>query len=196
MALITKEDFLKMVKESHLEVLSKSQMHTNTSRGKELLQKANQDTLSKSEESEAMSLLNDIGEFTKWEVLRSDFSKAILYTRPKQIDWEEAETGEFGEIIKAKAGTYTNTSENRKKGRVGQKYGSEKELSLPGKDKKSKSEYKFSKVVGKLNGKHAVIAENEKGEKKYFTLSEEEGKKFREMSHDKKQAWLDKKIKN
>jgi hypothetical protein len=54
----------------------------------------------------------------------STLSKSIKFIRPAQIAWDEVEGDE---ICKARGGTYMNTLENRKKGRVGKRYGEHKE---------------------------------------------------------------------
>lgn len=120
---ITKEDFSKMVRLNHLEVITSEQLSKNTQSLRGYLEKALTEELSKESVVEANILLEDITSFDQWCVLRDDFSKAVVYTRPEQIVWEEAERGEFGEIIKAKGGIYKPTAENKKLGRVGQRYG-------------------------------------------------------------------------
>ena len=120
---ITKADFLSMVRLHHLEVLTDRQFTQNTHVLQSYLQKALTVELSAQEQADANVMVADIGSLEQWMVLRDDFTKAICYTRPEQVEWDEAECGEFGEIVKAKGGVYKNTTENRKKGVVGQKYG-------------------------------------------------------------------------
>jgi hypothetical protein len=123
MTKITKDDFLKVVRHQYLEVLTEDQFKKNANIVQNILRKSLTSELTDIEKSLGNQLVDDIGSFTKWEVIREDFSKAIVYTRRQQVEWEGAERGEFGEIIKARGGVYKDTPENRKAGRVGQKYG-------------------------------------------------------------------------
>lgn len=75
------------------------------------------------EKADANLLIEEFAGYDCWQVLRDDFSKAVVYTRREQIAWDGAERGEFGEILKARGGVYKLTGENKKLGRVGQKYG-------------------------------------------------------------------------
>ena len=120
---ITKSDFLQMVKLDHLEVLTQEQLGRNTQILKTYMEKALTSDLSDVEKSDSNAMIDDISSLQQWCVLRDDFSKAIVYTRREQIAWDEPERGEFGEILKARGGVYKPTGENKKLGRVGQKYG-------------------------------------------------------------------------
>jgi len=120
---ITKDDFLKMVKLQHLEVITQNQLSHNTQIIKSYMEKSLVSELSDIEKSNANMLVEEVGSLQSWEVMRDDFTKAICYTRREQVDWQDVERGEFGEIIKAKGGIYKPTSENKKLGRVGRKYG-------------------------------------------------------------------------
>jgi hypothetical protein len=128
---ITKGEFLQMVKLQHLEVLTPEQMAQNTNTIKTYIEKASVEELTELEKATANTLIAEVGEFTCWNVLRDDFSKAVVYTRPEQVVWDEPVKGEFGEIIKAKGGIYKPTAENKKLGRVGQKYGEGKKDIFP-----------------------------------------------------------------
>jgi hypothetical protein len=123
---ITKGDFLRMVKLHHLEVLTQAQLSQNTKVINGYMQKALTAELSADEVADSNAMISDVGSLQQWEVLRDDFTKAVVYTRREQVDWEGAERGEFGELIKARGGVYKLTGENKKLGRVGQKYGEEK----------------------------------------------------------------------
>src|ERR1035437_4856336 len=120
---ITKGDFLQMVKLNHLEVITQEQLGKNITILKSYMEKALTSELSEVEKSESNTMIDDIRSFNAWCVLRDDFSKAVVYTRREQIAWDEPERGEFGAILKARGGTYKLTGENKKLGRVGQKYG-------------------------------------------------------------------------
>ena len=124
---ITKDDFLTMVKLQHLEVLTQAQLSQNTKVINSYMQKALTAELSADEVADSNAMISDVAGLQQWCVLRNDFSKAVVYTRREQVAWENAERGEFGEIIKARGGVYKLTAENKKLGRVGQKYGEKKE---------------------------------------------------------------------
>lgn len=115
-----------MVKLHHLEVLTQEQLAEKSLQIQAVLQKSLTAELTKAEREEVEAVIDDIASYDRWEVLCDDLSKAVCYTRREQVLWEDAERGEFGEIIKARSGIYKDTPENRKLGRVGQKYGSEK----------------------------------------------------------------------
>jgi hypothetical protein len=126
---ITKGDFLTMVKLQHLEVLTQAQLSQNTKVINSYMQKALIAELSDGEIAISNAMISDVAGLQQWEVLRDDFTKAVVYTRREQVDWDDAERGEFGELIKARGGVYKLTGENKKLGRVGQKYG---EVQKPG----------------------------------------------------------------
>ena len=128
METITKDDFLKMVRLNHLEVITQPQLYSNTQVLQSYMEKALVSELSDIEKSDANTMIEEVGQLQKWNVMRDDFTKAICYTRKEQIEWEEPVKGEFGEIVKAKGGVYKPTSENKKLGSVGQKYGEYREI--------------------------------------------------------------------
>ena len=123
---ITKSDFLTMVKLNHLEVLTQDQVTENCKLVQSYIRKSLVNELDEIEKADSNTIVTELGFLEKWEVMRDDFSKAIVYTRRTQIDWEEPEYGELGELVKAKGGVYKDTHENKKLGRVGQKYGEKK----------------------------------------------------------------------
>ena len=123
MTTITKDDFLSMVRLQHLEVLTSEQLAQNTAVLKGYMEKALTSELSDLEKADSNVMIAEVGSLQQWCVLRNDFSKAVVYTRREQIAWDEPERGEFGELLKARGGTYKLTPENKKLGRVGQKYG-------------------------------------------------------------------------
>lgn len=123
---ITKSDFLTMVKLNHLEVLTQDQVTENCKLVQSYIRKSLVNELDEIEKADSNTIITELGFLEKWEVMRDDFSKSIVYTRRAQIDWEEPEYGELGELVKAKGGVYKDTHENKKLGRVGQKYGGSK----------------------------------------------------------------------
>jgi hypothetical protein len=153
---ITKDDFLTMVCLQHLEVLTHAQLAKNTEVLKGYLEKAATDELSDLEKADANLLIEEFAGYDCWQVLRNDFSKAVVYTRREQIAWDGAERGEFGEILKARGGVYKLTGENKKLGRVGQKYGSD-----GGKEDERKSDREAIKEHMKQSGFESLRGEKE-----------------------------------
>jgi hypothetical protein len=174
---ITKSDFLTMVKLNHLEVITQAQLGQNTQIIKGYMEKALTAELSDVERAEGNAIISDIAGLQQWTVLRDDFSKAICYTRLEQVAWVEPVKGEFGELIKAKSGTYKPTAENKKLGRVGQIYGS-----------KGMLEDKTSKVGPgdiKVNGK-SLPEDISNEEKKDIEALREHSKKIGEKIEENK----------
>lgn len=186
---ITKSDFLTMVRLQNLEVLTQLQLSQNTKTIHSYLEKSLTDELSEIEKSDANLLIGDIASYVQWEVLRDDFSKAIVYTRKEQVEWEEPVRGEFGEIIKSKGGVYKPTAENKKLGRVGQKYGEKKGSSfehnktykhstLPGNHKYNASTNEFTHThegrswtgEGGKEYREGIMKESDKGSEKVVNV--------------------------
>ena len=113
---ITKSDFLSMVKLHGLEVITQDQLQKSTAVVQSYMEKALTDELSDIEKSDGNALVEELASFDCWQVLRDDFSKAIVYTRKAQVEWEEPEVGEFGELLKSRGGVYKPTGENKKVG--------------------------------------------------------------------------------
>lgn len=67
----------------------------------------------------------DFVSLMRQEVRNNDLSKSVVYWRESQVEWEKASNGE---LMKARSGVYKDTPVNRKKGLVGQKYGTEKKV--------------------------------------------------------------------
>lgn len=70
----------------------------------------------------------DFVSLTRQEVRNNNLSKSVVYWRESQVEWEKAPNGE---LMKARSGIYKDTSVNRKKGLVGQRYGAEKKEKAP-----------------------------------------------------------------
>jgi len=156
MNILTKSDFLQMVKLNHLEVLTQPQIQENSKQLKATFEKALTTELAPEEVTQANTMIRDLAGFEVWQVLRDDLSKAILYTRKEQVLWEDAVRGEFGEIQKARGGVYKNTAENRKKGVVGQKYGEGKKEHPITMDQLAKDLFAKKKADLKKQGKDYI----------------------------------------
>ena len=116
--------------------------------------------------------------------MKENIEKILLPEKQKEVKILKAVTMFIGgqiskdvlsEIIKARSGIYSNTSENRKLGRVGQKYGVKKEevesdnetISKEDKEKNFKEWFGDSKVVDS-DGNPLVVYHGTKGDFKEF----------------------------
>lgn len=81
--------------------------------------------------NEEISSLTQIQVVSPGEGLSKGLKYETLYIREQQVSWDADEIikGEDGkeEIVKARGGVYKDTAYNRKKGRVGQWFGENKE---------------------------------------------------------------------
>jgi len=112
---MTKSDFDKMVKLEDLEYFTSSQLKNFV--------KESSDQIIKSEGSkEEMyhELAVEVRSLKPIIVWDDNLEKSIYHVRRRQVEWDKTEGDE---ISKARGGTYLNTPENQKLGRVGQKYG-------------------------------------------------------------------------
>lgn len=172
---LTQNKFDKMIVERGFEVYSQKQFNDFIESNREILVKGEQGDFSDElEKGEYENLKEEIRSFSPIEVVtqseesRFRIEKSIVLVREKQVEFDEPELikGEDGEMIeKARGGVYTNTSLNRKLGRVGQKYGGKKE-STPEGDGGKKSEYIVSYTnpdgsKGETTIKHGNITKEE-----------------------------------
>lgn len=163
MLTITQQEFDEIIKSnSNVEIFTKNLFDTYIEDNKELLIKADSgQELEEFEKSEVVELLENIRSFAVFEVFgrephQSDIQKSIYYIREKQIEWEK---NNEGDLLKARAGTYTNTATNRRLHRVGSKYGLAKK---PEEKKEDKGEIKLTEgltfSIGEQSGGGEVHA--------------------------------------
>ena len=133
---ITRGDFEKSLKLQGLEAFTEEQVSAWVSGTRELIEKSEREELSDIEKSSIEEFKVDVLSLKRITVVEDDLTKSTMFIRPAQVIWDVAEDGE---ILKARSGIYGNTPENRKLGRIGQKYGAVK----GGEEKKEES-----KVVG------------------------------------------------
>lgn len=121
---ITRSDFEKACKLNNLEYFTSDQVESWFKDSKELIEKSQTEELNDIEKSQVDEFTATAPNLSLVSVLNDDLTKSAMYVRPSQIDWDKDENGD---LMKAKSGTYLDTPENRKLGRVGQKYGGSKE---------------------------------------------------------------------
>ena len=122
---IARQDWAKFVRDNNPEVFNEEQINAWIESNRDLLVKAEGETLSPQDNQFVEDFRTEISHFTKVEVLRPNEDKLqkalvheIFYIREQQVEWDE-------EIIKSEDGqeftfgTYRETSLNNKLGRVG-----------------------------------------------------------------------------
>lgn len=116
---IHQEDLDKKVKLNELEVFTANQLKQFA---EENMNEINKSEGSKDELMKAVA--DEIKSFIPYKSIGTDqeghVTQSIVFIRPAQILWDKPKEGE---IQKSRSGTYMNTPENVKLGRVGQKYG-------------------------------------------------------------------------
>lgn len=120
---ITRSDFEKACKLNNLEYFTSDQVESWLKDSKTLIEKSQTEELDDIEKSLVDEFTVTAPNLNLVSVLNDDLTKSVVYVRPSQIDWDKDENGD---LMKAKSGTYSDTPENRKLGRVGQKYGGSK----------------------------------------------------------------------
>lgn len=141
---ITRGDFEKSLKLQGLEAFTEEQVSSWVSGTRELIEKSEREELSDIEKSSIEEFKVDVLSLKRVTVVEDDLTKSTMFIRPAQVIWDITEDGE---ILKARSGTYANTPENKKLGRIGQKYGSKK----GGEEKK---ETKSPNEGGEVEHKH------------------------------------------
>lgn len=122
---LAKQDWDKFLRDNNPEVFNEQQINAWIESNRDLLVKAEGETLSPQDNQFVEDFRTEISHFTKVEVLRPNEDKLqkslvheIFYIREQQVEWDE-------EIIKSEDGqefsfgTYRETSLNNKLGRVG-----------------------------------------------------------------------------
>lgn len=121
---ITHSEFEKSCKLFGYETFSDKQMEAYIQDAKSLLEKSEKEELNDIEKSQLDEFNVNCASLKQINVVNDDLTKSLIYFRPAQVIWDKDENGE---IMKSRAGTYVDTPENRKLGRVGQKFGGQKQ---------------------------------------------------------------------
>lgn len=110
----------KQVKLGEIEVFTAEQIKSFVEESNAEIQKS-----TGNKDVEFKQVADEVKSFTPIIVYADDtLEKSIRFFRRAQIRWDEP----TDDISKARSGTYMNTPENRKAGRVGQKYGGERKI--------------------------------------------------------------------
>lgn len=134
----TQGELDKLVKLNDLDCFTQSQIINFVTEANEIIVKSGE---GKDEINKAVA--DEIRTFTPVEVWNTDFTghirKSISFIRPSQVEFDDP-------IEKSKGGVYKDTPENRKMGRVGQKFGGNKEeMDENHRDEKDADEYRKTK---------------------------------------------------
>jgi hypothetical protein len=142
----------------NVEIFTKSYFDKYIEDNRELLVKADSnEELEDFEKSELNELQENIRSFAALEVYgrephQQNIHKSIYYVREKQVDWDVSEDGE---LMKARAGVYRDTAQNRKLGRVGQRFGKHSSMDEDKREKKDGGEknspYKSKDELSKMS---------------------------------------------
>lgn len=166
---ITRHDFEKTCKLNNLEYFTLEQVEAWVKDNKSLIEKSQTEELDDIEKSLVDEFTVTASNLNLVSVLNDDLTKSVMYVRPSQIDWDKDENGD---LMKAKSGTYSDTPENRKLGRVGQKYGGSKGEEKKEEPKKTEEQVKtdiFNKLKTIQNKRlnRETLSEKEKEWDKY-----------------------------
>lgn len=120
---IARCDFNRVCELNNYETFTKEQVEGYAGHIKSLIHKSETNNLS-GDEIEAINTFNeDLPELHKAIVLNDDLTRELVYYRERKVIFDDViEKSEGNDIEKARTGIYANTSQNRKLGRVGQKY--------------------------------------------------------------------------
>lgn len=183
---ITRGDFEKSLKLQGLEAFTEEQVSAWVTGTRELIEKSEREELSDIEKSSIEEFKVDVLSLKRVTVVEDDLTKSTMFIRPAQVIWDVTEDGE---ILKARSGTYANTPENKKLGRVGQKYGSKN----GGEEKKEETkktgdihEHNGKKYKKQANGKWREISEHGMTKEEHETFSEHNKKRGKISSPDKR----------
>lgn len=116
---IYKGDFDDMLKRGDFEVFSKSQIDSFLDDLGNALEKAEFSELDDIDKENIEIAKSEVASFNKFSVIDNEFNKSLFYVRPRQIEWEQNEDGEF---MKGEKGIYLDTHLNRQLNRVGNKF--------------------------------------------------------------------------
>jgi hypothetical protein len=150
---IYKADFDSMVTLKGLEIHTLEAVTVFYNQFGDILQKGEENELS-SEDKNVMELIKaEVNSLTQHVVVNDKFEKAVVFTRPIQIDIEK--------------GIYLNTHLNRKLGRVGKEWGGKKKENSKDKPAKNDSQkrneieskgYKITANMGYENDEQTIVS--------------------------------------
>jgi hypothetical protein len=135
------EDFKKLVKKNNFEISNREDLMELVEG--DLLKGQSFEELAERDQQHFYTTLEELSLWKLYSIIKDDLTKAIVFAKESDVEWSDIEErGEYGQILKARGGTYANTYQNRKLGRVGQKFGSKK-----GESKEKKIELPYGRTV-------------------------------------------------
>lgn len=170
METILKSELDKTIELNEVEAFTPQQLKDYAEQAVNEIQKSNE-----SKENVYAEVASEIRSFKPMMVWDDKtLQKSIMMVRPAQIKWDTP----TDDISKSRSGTYMNTPENKKLGRVGKKYGEKKEGKETEKimDKLDEGWKEGFKFTPENSFYHRDDAKN--GCTVYEELTDESGKKF------------------
>ena len=172
---IARKDFNRVCEINDYEVFTEKQVQGYISHVKGIIQKSEVDNLSEDEVESINTFNEDLPELHKAIVLNDDLSRELVFYRERKVIFEDSIEKSEGIEKAEKIGRYANTHQNRKLGRVGQKFKERSKKAEEEKEKKGKSSsgettVTESEIKGKTNKEIAQIyrekmeVANKKGE--------------------------------
>jgi len=133
---IARKDFNRVCEINDYEVFTEKQVQGYISHVKGIIQKSEVDNLSEDEVESINTFNEDLPELHKAIVLNDDLSRELVFYRERKVIFEDSIEKSEGIEKAEKIGRYANTHQNRKLGRVGQKF---KERSKKAEEEKSET---------------------------------------------------------
>jgi len=118
----TTEEFKEIQKSDKFDIISFNAYVSTLTEIKNGIEKAETGDLQEEEVKEMHILKSDLDHFHPVKVMDNDFKETFLMVREKQVEFDNVEKGEFGEILKAEGGIYLNTDLNKALAREGADY--------------------------------------------------------------------------
>ena len=158
---IARKDFDRICLLKGYETFTEKQITGLSNHIKGIIEKSSREQLSSDEVQSIHAYNEDVSELKKALVLNNDMTREVVYYRERQVIFDDSiEKSEDGKLIKARSGVYANTAQNRKAGRVGQKYGGLKKEDIKEiKEKEAQSNSKMNQE--KLETIKEVISDQE-----------------------------------
>ena len=157
---IARKDFDRVCELNGYETFTEKQVTSLSTHIKGLIEKSSREQLAPDEIQSIHAFNEDLPELKKALVLNNDMTREVVFYRERQVIFDDSiEKSEDGEIMKARGGVYANTAQNRKAGRVGQKYGGKK---VEGEEKKEDNVNSVKERLDKLTKEVESLSKTER----------------------------------
>lgn len=147
---IARKDFNRVCEINDYEVFTEKQVQGYISHVKGIIQKSEVDNLSEDEVESINTFNEDLPELHKAIVLNDDLSRELVFYRERKVIFEDTIEKSEGIEKAEKTGRYANTHQNRKLGRVGQKF-KERSKKAEGEEKKFDTAKEMKDAFGSLS---------------------------------------------